>query len=60
MSERKSKAQLAREIGISPSYVTRLENNEKEPSGDMMFRFAEHFNCKIEDVFRRVPDDSRP
>lgn len=54
-----SKAELARAIGITPSYVTRLENNEKQPSGDMMFRIAECFKCKIETVFRWIPDAAK-
>jgi transcriptional regulator with XRE-family HTH domain len=59
MSQRMSKAELARAIGITPSYVTRLENNEKQPSGDMMFRIAECFKCKIETVFRWIPDAAK-
>jgi DNA-binding XRE family transcriptional regulator len=56
ISERISNAQLAQDIGISPSYVTKLENNEKQPSLDVMFRIAERFKCKVEDIFRRMPD----
>jgi DNA-binding XRE family transcriptional regulator len=56
MSERQTKAGLARAIGVCASYITRLENNDIQPSGDVMFRFAEHFKCKIEDLFWRVPD----
>ena len=52
MSERLTKARLAREIGVCASYVTRLENNDIQPSGEVMFRIAAHFNCRIEDIFR--------
>jgi len=51
-----SKADLARKIGVCPSYVTRLENNEKRPSVEVMFRLAECFGRKVEDVFRHMPD----
>ncbi len=47
-----SKSDLARRIGVCPSYITRLENNDIQPSGKVMFRLAEYFNCKIEDIFR--------
>jgi DNA-binding XRE family transcriptional regulator len=59
MSERLTKARLARAVGVCASYITRLEKNDIQPSGDVMFRFAEHFKCRIEDLFRRVPDPGK-
>jgi putative transcriptional regulator len=47
-----SKSHLARRIGVCPSYVTRLENNDIQPSGEVMFRIAAHFNCRIEEIFK--------
>ena len=49
---RVSKSELARRIGVCPSYITRLENNDIQPSGKVMFRLAALFKCKIEDIFR--------
>jgi putative transcriptional regulator len=49
---RETKSDLARRIGVCPSYVTRLENNDIQPSGEVMFRIASHFDCRIEDVFK--------
>jgi putative transcriptional regulator len=46
------KSQFARKIGVCPSYVTRLENMDIQPSGEVMFRIANYFNCRIEDVFK--------
>jgi putative transcriptional regulator len=46
-----SKSHLARKIGVCPSYVTKLENNDIQPSGEVMFRIANYFNCRIEDAF---------
>jgi len=46
-----SKSDLARRIGVCASYVTRLENNDIQPSGEVMFRIAAYFNCRIEDIF---------
>ena len=52
MSERLTKSGLAKEIRVCASYVTRLENNDIQPSGEVMFRIAAHFNCQIEDIFK--------
>jgi DNA-binding XRE family transcriptional regulator len=49
-----SKSELARKIDVCPSYVTRLEKNDIQPSGEVMFRIAHHFKCRIEDVFHPV------
>ena len=46
-----SKSDFARKIGVFASYVTRLENMDIQPSGEVMFRIANYFNCRIEDVF---------
>jgi len=47
-----SKSHLARMIRVCPSYVTRLENNDIQPSGEVMFRIAAHYNCRIEEMFK--------
>ena len=47
-----SKSHLARMIGVCASYITRLENNDIQPSGEVMFRIAAHFKCRIEDIFK--------
>jgi putative transcriptional regulator len=54
LRERKgvSKSHLARKIGVCPSYVTKLEKNDLQPSGEIMFRLAEYFKCRIEEVFQ--------
>jgi transcriptional regulator with XRE-family HTH domain len=54
-----SKSQLARKVGVCASYVTRLENNDIQPSGNVMFRLAEYFKCKLEDLFRHLPDKAK-
>jgi DNA-binding XRE family transcriptional regulator len=55
-----SKAHLARQIGVCRAYVTRLEKGELQPSGDVMFRIAEYFKCRVDDVFQRVPGEAKP
>lgn len=39
-----SKSQLAREINVSPAYITMLENGTKTPSTDLIVRMAYTFN----------------
>lgn len=55
-----SKAHLARQVKVCRAYVTRLEKGELQPSADVMFRIAEYFKCKVEDVFQRVPKGGKP
>ena len=47
-----TKSQFARKIFVCPSYVTRLENMDIQPSGEVMFRIADYFDCRIEDIFK--------
>ena len=46
-----SKADLARAIGVSRSYVTKLESGQARPSVDVMFRLAAYFGCRVDDIF---------
>jgi transcriptional regulator with XRE-family HTH domain len=60
LAKKISKAHLARQIGVCRSYVSRLEQQELQPSGEVMFRVAEYFKLRIEQVFQRAPgEDSR-
>jgi len=47
-----SKATLARKIGAVRSYVTKLENEEIQPSSGMMLRLAHVFQRRVEDIFQ--------
>ena len=47
-----TKAGLARRIGVCRSYVTKLELGRIQPSGEVMFRIAEYFKIRVEDVFQ--------
>jgi putative transcriptional regulator len=49
-----SKAHLARQVGVCPSYITKLEQGKIQPSCEVMFRIAEYFKCKVEDVFQHL------
>ncbi len=46
-----TKAHLARQIGVSSSYVLRLEKSQIVPSLEKAHKLAQYFNCLIEDLF---------
>ena len=50
-----SKAHLARRVGVSRSYVTKLEQGTMQPSGEMMFRIAKYLGQPLELVFQHTP-----
>ncbi len=39
-------AQLAEELGLSQSYISELENGKKQPSIEVLDRYAKLFNMK--------------
>ena len=55
-SERLTQAELAAAVGVCPSHIARLENNDTKPSLEVAFWLAGHFKCKVDDLFRWVPD----
>ena len=46
-----SKAHLAREIGVSRSYITKLEQGKIQASAEMMFKIAAYLARPIEEIF---------
>ncbi len=52
-----SKAHVARKIGVSRSYITKLENGALQPSARIMFGLADYFGCRVEDIFKWVSDE---
>ncbi len=51
-----TKSILAHRVGLSRSYVTRLEKGEIKPSLEVMFRIARYLGCQIEEIFQYVDD----
>jgi DNA-binding XRE family transcriptional regulator len=47
-----SKAALARRIGAVRSYITKVENEELQPSGPVMLRFAHVLQRSVEELFQ--------
>ncbi len=55
-----SKAHLSRQLGVSRSYIVKLENGTAQPSADLMFRAARYFGVRIEDIFSYGDDQTAP
>jgi putative transcriptional regulator len=53
-----SKAHLARRIGVSRSYITKLEQGILQPSAEMMFRLAKYLGQPLEAVFQHTQSAS--
>ena len=53
-----SQAHLARQVGVSRSYLHRLEQQERQPSAEVMFKIARYFKCGVEEVFFYLPNGS--
>lgn len=51
-----TKAHLARQIGVSRSYVGKLEQGRSQPSVAVLFVMAAYFGCPVEALFQYVPD----
>lgn len=52
-----NRSRLALKIGVSRSYITRLEKGQVMPSAETMFKIADVFNCHVDDVFEYLPND---
>src|SRR5260370_39242739 len=46
--------QVAREIGISASYLSKVENDLDDPSGELMSHMARLYNVSMEELTRRA------
>ncbi len=46
-----SLAQLANKVGLSRSYICKIEQNHRKPSGEVMLRIANCLNCQVEEIF---------
>ena len=51
-----TKSELARLINVSPSYITKLENGEKEnPSLEILIKIAKALNIQVTDLDSNIP-----
>lgn len=55
-------AALARELGLSRSYLSEIESGKKEPSLDLLYRYSEYFHIPVSSLllFSESLDDPRP
>jgi putative transcriptional regulator len=64
LAERKIRqADLARRLGMSPAYVSRLLNGQIEPSIESALRIARYFGKPLEKIFHLAEENaslSRP
>lgn len=42
---------LARRVGVSRSYISKLEQGKLRPNIEITLRIAEYFECNVEDIF---------
>ncbi|MDB2242395.1 transcriptional regulator [Halorubrum ezzemoulense] len=50
-----SQADLAAAVGVTRQTINAIERERYDPSLELAFALADHFDCRIEDVFE--PDD---
>lgn len=43
--------ELAREVGVTRQTINALERGRYDPSLELAFKLAEHFECTVEDLF---------
>ncbi|CEP40929.1 MAG: helix-turn-helix transcriptional regulator [Paraclostridium sordellii] len=46
-----SQANLAKKVGISRTYLSKIENGHSNPSTEITYRIANELNKSIEDIF---------
>lgn len=47
---------LASELTISPSYLSEIENNKKDPSLELLEKYAEIFDIKVSSILLMAED----
>ena len=51
-----TQTELAREMGVDPSFISKIESGIRTPSFRLMYKLAMYFKCRQCDVFRYIPD----
>jgi putative transcriptional regulator len=46
-----SQADLAAEVGVTRQTINAIERGRYDPSLELAFDLADHFDCRIEDLF---------
>jgi putative transcriptional regulator len=50
-----SQADLAAAVGVTRQTINAIERERYDPSLELAFALADHFDCRIEDIF--APDE---
>ncbi|EMA35462.1 helix-turn-helix transcriptional regulator [Halobiforma nitratireducens] len=46
-----SQGELAESVGVTRQTINAIERERYDPSLELAFKLAEHFDCRIEDLF---------
>ncbi|WP_434522461.1 helix-turn-helix transcriptional regulator [Halorubrum sp. AS12] len=52
-----SQADLAAAIGVTRQTINAIERERYDPSLELAFKLADHFDCRIEDLFEPTDED---
>ncbi|MFC6753230.1 helix-turn-helix transcriptional regulator [Halorubrum tibetense] len=52
-----SQADLAASVGVTRQSINAIERGRYDPSLELAFALADHFDCRIEDLFDPEPDE---
>lgn len=54
-----SQATLAEAVGVSRQTINAIERDRYDPSLELAFKLADHFDCAIEDLFDPDLNDAK-
>ena len=52
-----SQGELAGAVGVTRQTINAIERNRYDPSLELAFKLAEHFDCRIEEIFEPDQDE---
>ena len=52
--------ELARQVNVSPSFVSQIENGKSQPSVATLYAFSQLLNISVDHLFERMDDDVDP
>ena len=51
-ASKRSQAEVAQELGVSPSYLSMMLSGQRRPSGDLALRIAERYRVSLVSLLR--------
>jgi putative transcriptional regulator len=52
-----SQGELAEALGVTRQTINAIERNRYDPSLELAFKLADHFDCRIEEIFEPDQDE---